>query len=72
LSNEAGNLVNQFIDEAVNVGKTVLVPAAISKITETVNSSLSTDNKTNQTTNNKNSGTAESSPTFATVDNRNQ
>jgi|GEM_PF-4823083 len=36
LSSEAGNLANQFIDEMVNVGKTVLLPAAVNKITDTV------------------------------------
>lgn len=36
LTSEASGLLDQFIDEAVNVGKTVLLPAAINKITETV------------------------------------
>lgn len=71
LSHEAGNLVSQFIDEAVNVGKTVLVPAAIGKITETLNSSFA-DDKGVKKNNNRNSKADENSPTFATVDNKNQ
>lgn len=40
LTGEASNLLDQFIDEAVNVGKTVLLPAAINKITEAVRSNF--------------------------------
>jgi hypothetical protein len=46
LSDEASHLADQFVDEMINVGKTVLIPAAVNKISETIRSGLGKSEET--------------------------